>query len=271
MISRILCPTDLSAAANNAAKYASQLGRITNASVTLFHVRPEFATHVERSLEESPLNETRSMLEAQCKELAHSFEIRTEGEVDTGIRNFNNLIAHKGEAYDLLVVGSNGADSVIQYLFGSNAFNISIKSKIPTFIIPESFDYKPVSRMIYAYDYKMHSAPPFAQLQMFQSLFGAKVTFLTIVEKYADEIEEQMDLLQAKILSRWKNPELITFDYIYHPDVVSSLNHYYQMWSDHDLMVLSARNHNFVEASFRTNVIKEISAIAAYPMLVIHS
>ena len=205
MIHRILCPTDLSEVANNAAQYACHLGKKTNACVTLFHVRPEFAPLVERSLEDSPLNETKHIIESQCKALSHTFEIKTQAEVDTGIRNFNNLIAHKADHYDLLVVGSNGADSMIQYLFGSNAFNLSIQAKIPTVIIPETFTYKPISRLIYAYDYKTNTEPPFAQLQIFQRLFGSRVTFLTIVENMRMKLKNKWICCKQKFYHAGRN------------------------------------------------------------------
>jgi flavoprotein len=50
-------------------------------------------------------------------------------------------------------MGTNGADDLIQFFRGSNAFNAILKSKVPLLIIPLEYTDTRVPNMVYAFDY----------------------------------------------------------------------------------------------------------------------
>lgn len=269
MIKRILCPTDFSPVAKNAIDYACQLAQVASARLTLLHVQKPQAIMAGAD-PVPPIEEVESLLRDECIALGEAYHIQVSCEVEPGIWDFDDWVVHRSDFFDLVVMGSNGAETVEQMLFGSHAFNVIKKTKIPVLVIPEGFEFKNISRIIYAYDYKAKKLPPLEQLQEFADIFNTKVCFLTIVDKYTPRVEDEMDQLFNSIESNWKNSHSVTFDYVYYPDVVKSLNHYYQMWSDNDLLVLAARSHSFINLNFHKSVIREVTNLASYPVLVIH-
>jgi len=269
MIHRILCPTNFTSVDNNAITYACHLAKEAGAKLTILHVQKGEGILVGDADPVHSVDEVESQLREECKKLSSLHRIDCTCEVEPPIQNFNEWVAHRSNFFDLLVMGSSGAETVDQVLFGSDAFKVIQKVHIPVMVIPEEFSYKPITRIVYAYDYKSKKLPPIEQLQAFASLFDTQVCFLTIVKKYSDEVEDEMDHLFSAIEAQWKDSHKLTFDYVYYPDVVESLNHFYQLWSDNDLMVLSARHHSFIYESFQKSVLKEITRMALYPVLVI--
>src|ERR1700690_2560274 len=123
---KILCPVDFSEASESGMEYAGYLGRIIPAHVTLFYVRlsiwPE-AVQLEREVNANT-EKISEQLMVSSSAVQKEFGVSCNFEIESTTETPETAIAAKALAYDLIVLGTNGADDLYQHLFGSNTFRI---------------------------------------------------------------------------------------------------------------------------------------------------
>jgi nucleotide-binding universal stress UspA family protein len=139
---KILCPCDFSVAALQGIEYAAEIARRIGAEITICHVQPSVwpeAVFIEPIVEES-------IDSAEAKMLLIAGEIEQNYGIKSSVMNPRSTdtvevtISHLSEAYDLIIMGTNGVDDAFQYLFGSTSFNVARYADCPVLLIPESCD-----------------------------------------------------------------------------------------------------------------------------------
>jgi nucleotide-binding universal stress UspA family protein len=147
MISRILVPTDGSATAAKAVKYAEELALKVGASVTLlgviennFYAAPSMpGAMIPSHLTEPVADYIRESLTGTLQELEKSFK-QCGVQVKTVIRSGHPVEEILREAEkskcDLIVIGSHGKSVLSAALLGSVTFGIIHKdSKVPVLVV----------------------------------------------------------------------------------------------------------------------------------------
>ncbi len=152
---KILCPTDFSDSAQNAIAYAAKLAHRMGAQLTLFNV--------QSSLENLPLEiiGTKSskvkayekLLDEQSFEISRTFKISCYAEVISTAASLSKTIAYKANGYDLLVMGSDGADDFVQFFLGSHSYKAVVEVNVPALVIPAGCIYSEIEDMVFAFDY----------------------------------------------------------------------------------------------------------------------
>jgi nucleotide-binding universal stress UspA family protein len=266
---RILCPTDFSPASLNGINYAASLARDTGSELALLNVQPlseaapaEFVAEAESSIKAA-----KGRLEVICAEVSATFGIRCTAGVEPTYDKPTTVISEKSQESDLLIMGSNGADDLYQFFFGSNTYNALVKAKTPALIIPEGQEYTAIRTIVYAFDYLSEGKLPIGPLEDFARTLKASVTVLQVMEEAISEVVDQ-DLKDMQLIVQSKTPDFpLNFETIRSSDVPKSIDSFV-VRSKPDALALCSQSRNFIENMFHRSVIKNISAICSYPVYV---
>ncbi len=267
---KILCPVDFSEPSMNGMEYASHLAKDMGASLTLLNVRtsiwPE-AVQLEQEVNES--NEALlSKLAAAATEITNEFGISCHYHIEQTTETPEGAIAILAREYDLVVMGTNGADSFYQYAFGSNSYHVIEKSKCPIIVVPITYTYRPLHEIVYAYDPDTNPILLVEQLKRFTSPLKVSVKVLHITEeKLSAEVKRKMEILEGAVKARESEARPWTFDFTHSDEVGWALNHYMKT-HDGDMLALSFHHRSLMERLFTENVVQQISMVAHYPMFV---
>lgn len=269
-MNKILCPIDFSEASKNGMEYAANLAKALKAKLTLLYVRtsiwPE-AIQLERELSES--NEAiQSRLSVFAVEVHKEFSIPCDYLIEQTTDTFEETVAARSAHYDLIVMGTNGADTFYQYVYGSNSFHVIENSKCPVLIIPEECTYRPISKMIYAYDPDTNPVFLVEQLKKMAIPLNAEVRLLHITEeKPSAETRRKMEILQD-VIKDWASKQISwSFDFEHSQEVSWALDRYLKIHNG-DILALSFHQRSLFQKLFKENVVRQISMVANYPVFV---
>lgn len=266
---KILSPTDFSPTSYNAITYAAKLAQLMGAELTLLNVQSLYdITPVEFITgKQFTLKATSEKLQAQCQEVSKVFRIACNAEVEPTYHKLSTVISDKAGHYDLLVMGSNGADDLYQFFLGSNTYNALTKSKTAALVIPEGHLYSEIKHIVYAFDYLRERKLPIAPLLKFARSLEAEITVLQVMEearskKADEELRELQFILQPQTEGYPVNYETIRSN-----DVSKSIDSFI-LKTQPDILALCSLHRNFIENVFHKSVIKSISSISSYPVFV---
>lgn len=272
-LKKILCPTDFSDASISGITYAAKLAKKIGADLTLFNVvaltdlMPEEALMGERV----NVRAVRDRLEIQSREVTQIFKISCLGETEATISSISEVIATKAMNYDMVVMGTNGADDLVQFFLGSKTYQAIRKVRKPIIMIPVNTVYFDPSRILYAYPYRRNVQVPITHLVSISKLIEcANVTILQIMkDSLRQDAEEELTRFQSSIKKLYGEDVNLTFERIYSPDVVTALDQYMDS-NPGDIMALCSEHRSFGASLFQKNVVKSIAGAAHYPVVVFH-
>ncbi len=152
---KILVPTDFSEHANNALRYAINIGNYCEAEIELLHVYEMKAVVVS----------TTRVREYQKED--------AERDLANNIRSFEDLIFGKtilngraidgnpidvicslanNEDFDMIVMGTQGASGLKEIFLGSKTSGVMKYTHTPILAIPNGFNYRPIKDITFAVD-----------------------------------------------------------------------------------------------------------------------
>ena len=147
MYNNILVATDLSPRACNALKHAVKLAHLFNSKITLINVHEEFmdkkelvmsrvsVENIQESYKQTSLkakNEINHLLDSVNGGDVQKEIILREGKASEEILEFSSILKP-----DLIIMGSNGKDSISDYILGTTTSKIVDKSLFPVLVIPD--------------------------------------------------------------------------------------------------------------------------------------
>ena len=270
---KILCPTDFSDAANNAIAYAGKLAHATNCELTLLNVQSifDYSPIDVISTAHSPAAIVARSLDSQCQEVVRAFKIVCNAQVETGFSRLSSVIREKANDYDLIVMGTDGADDLYQFFSGSNTYRAIEKTKTPVMIIPSGCIYSEIKSVVYAFDYLRERSLPLARLVPFVKALKCDLTVLQVMEEaYSKDADDDLRELQFILKTMYSGDIDYHFDTIRSSDVAASINSYI-LRNQPDLLALCSVNRNIISKLFHKSIIKNISAVCDYPVYVFHS
>jgi nucleotide-binding universal stress UspA family protein len=128
MKNKIIVPTDLTQAAQQAISQATAIARKTGSSITLVHVLDSKSASQE---------EVKQALDAEADSITKNSGITCDVLIIEG--NLFDVIAYvAGEKdYDLMVIGTHGIKGIKQMLFGANILKLVVRIPIPVLVVQE--------------------------------------------------------------------------------------------------------------------------------------
>jgi nucleotide-binding universal stress UspA family protein len=238
----------------------------------LLHVKSVFDFSFAEITDESHISTVRiaEELDAQSKAISKTFKISCYADVVSKIGKLSSVITEEANAYDLIVMGTNGADDLHQFFKGSNTYNAIVKSNTPVLLIPVGYTYCEIQTMVYAYDYLRERKLPLNHLTSFVKSLNCRLTVLQVMEgAFSKDAED--DLKELQFIIKAYSAKGVNYEYetIRSSDVPQSINSHI-LRTQPDVLALCSVRRNLIETVFHKSIIKSISAISNYPVYVFH-
>jgi len=269
---KILCPTDFSGAAQNAIAYAAKLAHALDAQLTLLNVQSLFEFTPAEVVEgkEKSIKAAALQLEAEALEVSKAFKISCDSVTEPTVHRLSTVIDRQASSYDLIVMGSNGADDLYQFVTGSNTYNTIVKTGIPVLIIPNGYGYSEIKSIVYAYDCFRERILPINPLIELVHALKAKVIVLQVMEpSVSTKADEELAELQNAIKNFFAEDIELRFHTIHDENIAQAVHEYF-LRSGADVLALSPKHRNIIQRLFHKSVVKHITGIADYPVFVFH-
>jgi hypothetical protein len=77
----------------------------------------------------------------ECIEVSRAFKISYSSEVVSSVRPLSSVINGRARNFDLVVMGSNGAEDLYELLGGSNTYKTIVNSQTPLLMVPVDYIY----------------------------------------------------------------------------------------------------------------------------------
>jgi nucleotide-binding universal stress UspA family protein len=267
---KVLCPTDFSDAADQAIAYAAKLCKKIGAELTLLNVQSVFSLPTEEVLKGKYLatEAAREKLDEQSYQVMDVFGISCLSEIEASNRRLSDIITQRAKDFDLIVMGTNGADDYYEFFFGSGSYQVAKESSVPVLLIPVGCGYQDIANIVFAFDYEHEEYLPLIQLVKFTAAIKARITIMQVKEHYQRESE----VYANQVIERAKlfyNLTDLEFETIFSDDVSSSINSYV-LKSRADALALCSIHHTMIDAFFHKSIIKQLTSTVNYPVLVFH-
>lgn len=269
----ILVPTDFSKAAENALNTAKIIARKTNATIHIanFYSIPvvDYA-YPDVSMSAEILEQTRKaailgteQVVAHLKDYGYS----VASTVDIGLVSEEiTALAGKIEA-DMIVMGTTGANGIVNKIMGSNAAHVMQKTTCPILLKPEKSNIDNIKNVIYLAQLEE------VDIEILTKLFtlGEDLGFdnIKIVNVstgfFFKEINEDLIDLMKKTFGSYK----IKFANVEGADMKEGVDKYLEEHKT-DLVVMSTHKKTFLERIFAKSNTQEMALYSNMPLLVYH-
>lgn len=268
---RILCPIDFSEAAENAVQYAAKLAQKINAGITLINVQILAELTPEEVLYRKDMNAqgSGSRLEELSEAVIKAFKVPCGFVVETSTVSLSKVISSKALGYDLIVMGTQGTNSIAQFFFGTHTYKVIRETNVPVLLVPEECRYTEIKLIVFAFDYWRTNQVPLATLIRLARMLDSELLILEVMEESrSQKVEKELKEDQEQIKQLYDDEGItIRFDTIHISDVMPGINSY-MLRSEANLLALCAIRHSLIEKIFHKSVIKNISGTASYPVFV---
>jgi len=266
---KILCPTDFSSTAEQGIAYAAKLAKKTRSEITLLNVQTALSlppTEVIKGkfLATEPMRER---LEEKSYQVTNDFQVDCLSDVEPSNASLSEIITQRAKDFDLIVMGTEGADSLTDFFFGTNAYQVAKESKTPVLLVPAGCEYKPLLNIVYAFDYEGRKKIPLEKATEWAHLLGAKINVLQVKERYSREIELNSKEIEEK--NKLHENTVERYNTVYANNLVESIENFV---AEHkaDALALCFISHPLLEVPFHKRLIKAITNKPKYPLFLFH-
>jgi nucleotide-binding universal stress UspA family protein len=275
---KILLPTDFSANAWNATRYAIELYRKKPCTFYLLNTYTPAIVHSRfmaatvqggiyednvKTLSENGLRDMVEQIEAECKYEHHKFETISSFSLLT--EEIKDLIDTAN--IDLIVTGTKGASGFEEVFMGSNTVRI-IKAvrKCPVLVVPENYQYKKLRRVAFATDFKRNfSLDVIKPLTSLAQNLKAAVHVVHINESEALDKYQQSN---KDMLTDFLEPLEHHIHWMPYFSGKSDVMQYFLEEFKMDILALVHYKHGLLEELIREPVIKRVAFHTQIPLLV---
>lgn len=271
-ISHILFPTDFSETSEKALPFALELARRNKASLTLLHSIEEpydFAPMLE-DIRKHINRKVDSLFEEQLDKIAENDAYR-DLDIETRIQNGRISLAifeeaEQGKA-DLIVMGTTGASGVERILFGSNASEIILHSKIPVLAVPQNCSFNGIDHITFLTDYNDGDLKALQQTAELAKLFDAEISVLHI----ADNRNLKTEIMHRgfkEIASKQVDYKAIEYELVIQNNFIAGVADFLESKTT-SLMVMVRYQKPFFSKMLEKNHSKELGFYTKVPLLVL--
>lgn len=271
MISKILVPTDFSAAAGNSLDYAIGFAKKTQAEIVVLHINQVALVDASMPAETYQMfvteiddftTEQFSAIENKLKDHSVKYTLLSRyGFVADEICEIAET-----ENIDLIIMGTTGASGITEVLIGSNSASVVAKTTIPALVIPPSTPYKELGKIVYATDYNEPEFPAVLRLIYYAELFDCPLDIIHVKSENDKYFNAENNFFK-KNKDKISYPKL-QFINLEKGDVINSINTYID---DHhvDLLVMAKHNRNFFDRLFHRSLSKKMAFHTHIPLLIL--
>lgn len=257
----IIVPTDFSAVANNAARYAAKM--VTghyDINLLLYHVC-EKASEAE---------EANMLLEKLKQELMSagvakfSCEIEQTGDLIDGLERKARHLDAK-----MIIMGITGKSRLEQVFLGSNTLKMVERNVCPVLIIPSSAQFFEIKNAALLSDFRnVAQSIPEVPINNVLDIFRPALHIINVNSDHYVSLTQEFMGERSRLLEMFRshNPEFYFIGtYDLHETVQQFVNDKHV-----DLLITIPRNHSFFGGMFKTSNTKKLVYESAIPILAAH-
>lgn len=260
---KILFTTDFSNAANNAFVYALHLAKEMDANLYILHTylqpvlsathagQPELVPEVYENYELQQFENFKKYT-ADLRRVADDYNLSDIPltfifEEGTVVTNAQRIIENEG--IQLIVMGTNRAEGVIDKIFGSNTLGVIRGVKVPVLSVPREAKYEGIKEILFTTLFREKDEAALRQIVDIAHKFGVEVKCAHVVK------DKNMDI--TAVTDRWQNMfpqdnlEFVLLDL--DQSVEHTINKYIED-SRVDLLCVVKRNKNLLERLFKSSM-----------------
>jgi len=276
---KILFPTDFSDAANNAFLYACSLSKEMDAEIYVMNTymqpvlsathagQPEMIPEVYENYELHRF-ETFKKYSTELRQLAqeHNFsDIPLTFLFEEGTVVSNAQLIIKKEGIDLVVMGTNRAEGIIDKLFGSNTISVIRGIRTPVLTVPKEAKYQGIREIIFTTLFREKDEAALQEILTLATRFGVKVKCVYVNKDNSPEV--------IGVANRWEkefsdyNLEFVFLDL--DESIENTLNKYI-ITHKVDLLCIVKRNRSFLQKLFVSSISNRLSIHTNTATLILH-
>lgn len=230
----ILLPTDFSDTAHNAFEYALHLAEALDAQLTLLHVYPHFpqewnyptppvadvldSGHVEGALERFSAYQRAAQLR-----IGKQIDVRLLMESGDPVDEIARLSRHPD--LDLIIMGTRGAASEAEKVFGSVTAAVINRAQAPVLAIPDTAKYHPIGHIMYATTFREEDQGLMQRLLELASACNAHVSCVHVEESEKPWYQMEFKFIES-IYHHRSHWHLLRFFHFNFPDIQTGLNQF---------------------------------------------
>lgn len=269
IMNNILVTTDFSFAANNAIEYAANFAQRNKSKLTL--VNFQLSEPVEEHAGCRYIRETPEMLKEMSETIHRNYSIPCDYIVEQTNKTLGKAIQALSSDADLIIMGTNGVDDIYQYIFGSTTYQVTKRSTCPVLIIPENVTFKPIEKVVFAWDYTYNSKVAFSQFNNLLKKDQPEITFLHISHKDTAVSDEVFQALKDSVSSQFPENRILKFVRVFSKDSENFPEKIveYAVLVEADLLVTTHYERG-VRNIFHGAMTRKLSELINCPQLVLH-
>lgn len=272
---KILIPTDFSANANHALKYAALLGKAIKANLVLLHV---YTPPVTRNNVAYPLiTEEIGRMKSEAMGKLHNLSIEISENYGISCEQFVRVGSPVGEIVsevkniraDLIVMGTLGASGIEKLVFGSNTASVIERSICPVLAVPADSALSLPNKIVFATNYEDKDIQTMKDLIKITQRLNAEFILLHVSKrslKSDDELIEELSMSVAKEA----NIAQPFYYVIHHENTQKGIEHFVDSIGA-NLIALSTRKRGIFEKLFDSSLSKKMAYQLRLPLLVFHA
>ncbi len=274
---KIICPTDFSKAATNAAEFAAIIAQKIGASITLLHVvhLPMLDTTETAMVATEVLGEQRQHAKDKLHAFTHylSEKYHNNLQINYLVREallgdeIKNLTETDG--YDLVVMGSTGGGNTLEeILIGSNTASVIDGVRCPVLTVPLKAHPAPFQHIVFASNYEKEDAVALRQVLGFAQLFNAQVEIVHVTDEGSNNNSDRLSQYRQDLTQALPDFQL-DFKEVIHSDEVEGMKSYLTQ-KNADLLAILKKRRGFFHNLFTQSFSEQLTYQSKLPMLVVH-
>jgi nucleotide-binding universal stress UspA family protein len=268
----ILCPTDFSKNAANAAEYACALGETFSSHVILFHAyeSPAVFTSAEFTIIKDAKAIIRDDAQKKLKSLKQKLgkkypQVTLETELAMGAGYDKVVSASLRNNTDAIVMGTTGNSKVERLLMGSTTSRVIQNAECAVLCIPGEARFSGIKKIVFATDMHEDNITSAMTIAAFAMNFGADIVFVFVDDKHLVHAEEDISKMTRKIRSRVKYPKISGF-ISKNTSITRGIEYFLKKYPA-DMLVMFAHHKHFPGTIFNQSITKMMSYQTHIPLL----
>ena len=269
----ILVPTDFSDVSRKALNVAKSIAKKTHATIHIanFYSIPSGSyAFPDISMPSDIIEEIRKIAVEGVEKCANELKLEgftVESTVEMGTASDETAELAKKLNVDLIVMGTTGADGIINKIIGSNAAHVMQKTEIPIILVPKDCDFDGIYNVIYLDELKEDDAKVLSKVFAFSDEIGIHNIKLLNVNTgfFYQPINEHLLIHFNRVFGLDK----IKLDTVDGTDVKEGVNNYLEKHQI-DLVIMSTNKKTLLERIFIQSNTKTMALYSKIPLMVYH-
>jgi nucleotide-binding universal stress UspA family protein len=276
---KILVPTDFSTCAENAVNFAVESAKIFPATITLLHafeLNGDVYTDylgVNKEYNQSQLHEATDKL-AQLKiSIEKKDALSIENTVYTGSVKESILQTTSEKSIDLVVMGTAGANGLLQKLWGSTTSTVIGKSQVPVLAIPVNYQWKKPAKILLSTNHFETEPAILDAIFDLADSYNAQVQVVVFTNEAHDtalvflEQDRKTPAYEQMLKEKYKDT-MIGVDHLFGTDFELVLQNYINH-NQVDMLAMIPYKRSFADKLFHPSITKRMSYHTKIPLLAV--